>query len=193
VPKIVDEEQQRGRIRSAARSVFSRQGLSTTGLAHVAAAAGMRRSTLYHYYPDKAALIRDLADDILAEEESAFRAALEAEGSALERIVRLADEVIGLFESRVALGRILLELWASEPRRIRPMLRRVRAALAELVRVGQQQGEIAGELDPDATAVLLVALMDGLLVQVFLDPKGVQTDARLRQSFALSLRRALEA
>ena len=153
----------------------------------------MRRSTLYHYYPDKAALIRDLADDILAEEESAFRAALEAEGSALERIARLADEVIGLFESRVALGRILLELWASEPGRIRPMLRRVRAALADLVRIGQQQGEIAGELDPDATAVLLVALMDGLLVQVFLDPKGVQTDARLRESFARSLRRALEA
>lgn len=193
MPKIVDEAQQRGRIRSAARSVFARQGLSTTGLAHVAAAAGMRRSTLYHYYPDKAALIRDLADDILAEEESAFRAALEAEGSALERIARLADEVIGLFESRVALGRILLELWASEPGRIRPMLRRVRAALADLVRIGQQQGEIAGELDPDATAVLLVALMDGLLVQVFLDPKGVQTDARLRESFARSLRRALEA
>ncbi len=67
------------------------------------------------------------------------------------------------------------------------------AQTIRLVRIGQQQGEIAGELDPDATAVLLVALMDGLLVQVFLDPKGVQTDARLRQSFARSLRRALEA
>jgi AcrR family transcriptional regulator len=193
VPKIVDEEEQRGRIRAAARSVFSRRGLATTGLAHVAAAAGMRRSTLYHYYPDKAALVRDLADDVLGQEEAVFRAALEAEGGALERIVRLADEVIRLFELRVALGRILLELWASEPRRIRPMLRRVREALAELIRIGQQQGEIAAELDPDATAVLLVALMDGLLIQVFIDPKAVRTDARLRRPLARTVRRVLEA
>ena len=158
MPKIVDEEKQRGRIRSAARSVFSRQGLATTGLAHVAAAAGMRRSTLYHYYADKAALIRDLADDILAEEESVFRAALEVEGSALERIARLADEVIGLFESRVALGRILLELWASEPRRIRPMLRRVRAAGADAALVGEA---LMRSDDPAATLATWRAELDG--------------------------------
>jgi AcrR family transcriptional regulator len=193
VPKIVDEEQRRGRIRAAAREVFSRRGLATTGLAHVAAAAGMRRSTLYHYYADKAALVRDLADDVLAEEEAVFEAALEAEGSALERIARLADGVIRLFEARVALGRILLELWASEPRRIRPTLRRVRKALAELIRIGQEQEEIAAELDPDVTALLLVSLMDGLLIQVFLDPQAVRAGARLRRSFGRAVRRVLEA
>jgi AcrR family transcriptional regulator len=191
VPKIVDEEAQRGRIRAAARSVFARSGLTTTGLTHVARAAGMQRSSLYHYYADKAALVRDLADEVLAEEEAAFRAALEGEGSALERIERLAEAVVRVFGTRAALGRVLLELWASEPARVRPALRRVRATLAELIRVGQERGEIAGDLDPDAAALLLVALLDGLLVQVFLDPRGVRADAPLLGAVVRAVRRIL--
>ncbi len=75
MPKVVDPHAQRRQIRRAARDVFSRRGLAGTGLAQVADAAGMGRSSLYHYYPDKESLVRDLIRDLLAAEESLFERA----------------------------------------------------------------------------------------------------------------------
>ena len=76
MPKVVDAAEQRSRIREAARQVFARRGVAGTGLVHVAKAARISRSNLYHYYPDKAAPFRDLAQELLDEEEALFRAAL---------------------------------------------------------------------------------------------------------------------
>ncbi len=191
MPMIVDAAEQRRRIRDAARRVFSARGIATTGLGHVAAAAGMRRSRLYHYYPDKKALVRDLADELLAEEEAIFEAALAEEGSAVERIERLTASVADLFDRRASLGRLLLETWASDPSRVRRALRRVRGSIAALIRSGQEQGEIDARLDPDAVAVLVIGLMDGLMLQIFLDPKGVQLGPRLRSSLVQAVRRTL--
>ncbi|TDJ05786.1 MAG: TetR/AcrR family transcriptional regulator [Deltaproteobacteria bacterium] len=78
MPKIVAAAAQRRQIRLAARRVFARRGVARTGLAQVAERAGMGRSTLYHYYPDKAALVRDLARDLLQEEAELFNAACRA-------------------------------------------------------------------------------------------------------------------
>ena len=91
MPKLVDARVQRAEIRDAARRVFSRRGVAGTGLAHVAAAAGMGRSSLYHYYPDKASLLRDLVRDLLREEEAIFLDALRGAGAPLERIERLVE------------------------------------------------------------------------------------------------------
>ncbi len=191
MPKLVDEAARRESIRRAALSVFSRHGLAKTGLAHVARAAGMRRSTLYHYYPDKAALLRDLAREVLDGEEALFQAALAGEGRAMTRIEQVCDELLAFLEQRTGPGRVLVELWASEPRLVRTMLRRVRAMVAELVRQGQKDGDIRGSLDPDATAVLLVSLLDGLFIQHFLDPGEVRADSGLRRATLESVRRML--
>jgi AcrR family transcriptional regulator len=191
MPKIVDEAEQRTRIRDAARRVFSARGVATTGLAHVAAEAGMRRSNLYHYYPDKAAIVRDLANEVLAEEEALFRAAVEAEGNALDRVERLFTGVSELLASRASMGRLLIETWVSDAPRVRRVMRRVRAALAEVVEAGQRRGEITADLEPEAAAVVLVGLMDGLLVQVFLDPRGLAEVSTLPSTVLDSVRRLL--
>jgi AcrR family transcriptional regulator len=191
VPKIVDEAAQRERIRDAARRVFSEHGIQRTGLARVAAAAGMGRSNLYHYYPDKAALVRDLAESLLAQEEALFREALAGDGPAHERILGLVRSVALLFEPRVGFGRLLLEIWISDAPRVRRSLRRVRTSLAELIRIGQTDGEIDPALDPAATAVLLVGLIDGLMIQLFLDPKGLGDPGVLRRAFLTAVRSLL--
>lgn len=191
MPKRVDEKAQRERIRLAAIAVFAKRGLATTGLAHVARAAGMQRSTLYHYYEDKAALVRDLARSVLDGEEALFRAALEREGPARERILQVCRELADVLASRSELGRILVELWASEPRLVRAMLRRVRAGVAEIVRQGQKSGEIRAQLDADAAAALLVGLLDGLFIQHFLDPTEVVADRALRRTLVDSVERIL--
>jgi AcrR family transcriptional regulator len=151
----------------------------------------MSRTGLYHYYPDKTALVRDLVAELLAEEERLFEAALRAPGPVAERIARLADGVIERFAAWASLGRPLLEIWSRDSRRLRPLLRRLRRALESLVREGQRRGEIAAELAPRETAALLLGLVDGLMLQVFIDPARVVASRAMRDALAASLGRIL--
>jgi AcrR family transcriptional regulator len=191
MPKVVDEREKRREIRGAARRVFSKRGLVGTGLTHVAAAAGISRANLYNYYPDQAALVRDLADELLAEEDALFLAALEEEGSPLERIERLAGVATDLFGRWAEAGTLLLQIWANEPRRVRPLLRTVREVLADLIREGQRQGEIHRRLAPEPAAAVVVALIDGVLLQFFIDPRAFSESEALRRTVIHSVRRTL--
>lgn len=193
MPKIVDADEQRARIRDAARLVFARRGVGGAGLAQVAARAGISRTGVYHYYADKDALVRDLARELLAEEERLFEAALLAPGGVEERIERLADGVLARFVAWAQYGRPLLEIWAQETRRLRPLFRRLRKALAALIEEGQRRGEIAPELPPRETAALLVGVIDGLMLQVFIDPAGVPASRVMRDALVATLRRILRA
>lgn len=193
MPKVVDAGEQRARIRGAARRVFARRGVAGVGLAQIAEEAGISRTGLYHYYPDKEVLVRDLARDLLAEEERLFEAALRAPGSARERIVRLTDDVLERFAAWSDYGRPLLEIWARDGRRLRPLLRRLRESLSALIREGQDGGEIARDLAPDETAALLIALIDGLMLQVFVDPEGVRASRAMRAALVATFQRLLLA
>ena len=193
MPKIVDAAEQRARIRGAARRVFSRRGLAGVGLAHVAREAGVSRSNLYHYYEDKAALVRDLASELLEEEEALFREALlePGAGGTLERIELLSARIVERFATWAEVGGALLEIFVEERQRVRTLLRGLRADLGEILRQGQQAGEIDAALDPAATAMLLVGVIDGLLLQVFLDPKAIPASEAVNRALVDLLHRAL--
>jgi AcrR family transcriptional regulator len=191
VPKVVDAAEQRARIRAAARAVFSRRGVAAAGLAQIAEEAGISRTGVYHYYPDKDAVVRDLAQELLDEEERMFQHVFEAPGDVEQRIQRLADGVLERFAAWSHYGRPLLEVWAQETRRLRPLLRRLRQTLAALIRDAQREGEIDRALPPDETAALLVALIDGLMIQVFVDPQGVPPSRKMREALTEALRSIL--
>ena len=180
MPKVVDVVAQRRQIRQAALRVFGRRGAARTGLAHVAAAAGMGRSSLYHYYPDKDALVRDLVRDLLAAEESLFSDAAHASGRPRERIETLTVRLTGLFEEWTTVGRLLLELRSRDARLFRPFFRRVREVLASLLVEGQRAGEVDAELDPPLAAATLIGAVDGLLLQHAVDPTAFPDPDALR-------------
>ncbi len=181
MPKIVDREMQRTSIREAARRVFARRGVAGTGLVHVAEAAGMGRSSLYHYYPDKASLVRDVARELLEDEAQLFAAVASASGSPQARLERLVATVADLFSELRGLGRMILQLWASDVRRFRPYFRRIREQLAELIEQGQREGEMDPELNPELTAAAVIALLDGMLLQCFVDPVSFSDKDAVRE------------
>jgi AcrR family transcriptional regulator len=192
MPKIVDVTAERRRIRRAARRVFARRDPGNTGLAHVARAAGVGRATLYHYYPDKTSLLRDLARELLVEEERAFEKALHGPGSPIERIAGLAAALTEAFEQWAAVGRMLLELWFRDAKRSRPFFRRLRGSVARLVAEGQARREIAPELEPEIAAAMVIGLIDGVLLQRLVDPVAfARTHGTLHAALATGVRRML--
>jgi AcrR family transcriptional regulator len=191
MPKLVDPAEQRREIRGAARRVFARRGVAGTGLTHVAEAAGMGRSSLYHYYPDKSALLRDLLREVMSEEESFFGAVVGGEGTPLERAERLARALAGLFEKWSAVARMLFDLRLRETRGFRPFFRRIRGHLASLIAEGQRRGEIDPRLDPSLGAATLIGTVDGLLLQHLVDPRAFSDPQALEDALALAVRKLL--
>jgi AcrR family transcriptional regulator len=192
MPKIVDRDLQRDRIRTAARRAFAHRGVEAVGLVHVARAAGIGRASIYHYYPDKASLVRDLVRDLLAEEERLFSQALhEAAGSPLQRIQTLAANLTDLFADWASLGKMLLDLWAGSGALFKPFFRRIRRDLSRLVAEGQRAGEIDGKVEPVDAATAVIAIVDGMLLQMIVDPAAVGGRARTRRLLVRSVRRIL--
>ncbi len=191
MPKVVDAEDQRRTIRLAAQSVFARRGVKGTGLAHVAEAAGMGRSSLYHYYPDKESLVRDLLGELIGEEEAVFAAVAKGGGSSLQRIEQLIRSLMGMLEPWSAIGRMVLELRASETRRFRGLFKRTRKHLSTAIAEGQQRGEIDPSLDPSLTASTLIGTADGIFLQHLLDPKAFPAPGEVAEGLVRSVHKIL--
>lgn len=191
MPKLVNPKLQRSEIRQAARRVFAQRGVRATGLTHVARAAGMRRSSLYHYYADKAALVRDLTREILLEEEALFEAAAQGAGSPLERLERLSADATRLFDAWASVARLMFDLRMLESRRFRLFFRRIRAHVSGVVAEGQRGGEIDPALDPELAAAGVIGLIDGLLVQHFADPELFADRKVLAATVARAVRKGL--
>ena len=151
----------------------------------------MGRSSLYHYYPDKAALIRDLLREVMSEEESFFAALAGGEGTPLERAERLARALAGLFETWSAVARMLFDLRLRETRGFRPFFRRIRNHLASLIAEGQRLGEMDPRLDPSLGAATLIGTVDGLLLQHLVDPRAFSNPKALENALVLSVGKLL--
>jgi AcrR family transcriptional regulator len=192
MPKIVDADAQRRMIRRAARRVFARRGVESAGLVHVARLAGVGRATLYHYYADKAALVRDLVRELLAEEERLVAGALRSsEGTPMQRIERLAGDLAELFGQWASLGRMLFDLWSTTGAMFRPFFRKVRRDLTELIAQGQREGEIDRALNPRDAATVVIGLIDGMLLLGMVDGAAFDDPAATRRLVVIALRKVL--
>lgn len=191
MPKLVDTAAQRRAIRRAAHRVFARRGVKGTGLAHVADAVGMARSSLYHYYPDKEALVRDLLAELLADEEAVFASVAGGEGGHVERIEELIRTMIGMLKPWSAVGRVLLELRANETRRFRGFFKRIRGYLGSAIADGQRDGEIASDVDPSLAAATLIAMLDGLFLQHLVEAAAFPDDHEIADEVVRYARKML--
>jgi AcrR family transcriptional regulator len=191
MPKIVDADDQRTRIRTAARRVFAQRGIRGTGLAHVAEAAHMSRSNLYHYYPDKPALLDALVREVLEQEDALFRDCLESAGAPLERLERLARACGALFPEWAAFGRMFLDLRLEDAQFLKGSFRDLRLALAAVIAAGQRDGSLRAEPDAAVAASLLMGAIDGLLLQYFVDPHAFPEPDHLAEVLCETTRRLL--
>ena len=193
MPKVVDPAIQREDIRSAARSVFARRGVRGTGLAHVAEAAGMARSSLYHYYPDKDSLLADLLQEMLEQERLLFRSQLRAEGTPIQRLEGLARACAAALPEWVDFGRLIMDLRLEDAKRLRNFFRELRRETAAVIAEGQADGSIATTPDAEVLASIWIGVIDGLLLQYFVDSRALPTQEPLAEALATITRRLVAA
>ncbi|MFI5395027.1 MAG: TetR/AcrR family transcriptional regulator [Candidatus Binatia bacterium] len=171
MPKIVDASKKRQGILAAAAAIFARHGYRGTNLQRVAAAAGMGKSSLYHYFPTKEALFNALADHLFRHEAELFDALAASPRPAAERLRTLVDAIAAMLDEWSKTGPLLLD-FLREPRgrrRVRETFRTARAALARLIKDGQRAGQFRPEAAP-ALATIVLGCLDGLFLQEMVEP-----------------------
>lgn len=183
----------RQRVLESALNAFGANGYSGSSLAGIAAGAGLTTAGLLHHYGSK----EDLLVAVLTERDRLDGERFHLRGvSGLEALDQLVQLVAwnasrrGLIQAfTVLMGESTADDhpardWFQEryPRR--------RANLAAALRAGIDSGEIRGDVDCQAVAAQVLAMMDGLQVQWVLDPEYIDMPA-VFTDYVNQLRRTL--
>lgn len=169
-------EARRQQIVDAAFACFSGAGFYQTTMQDICTKAELSPGAVYRYFASKDEIIEAMVEQSRERSVSLVEEA-RSKGSTLQVLTNLADAFFALLDrpGAEALIRLHLELWAEalhNPHVLEPLRKdydSVRQTIAEIVRRGQEQGDINPGLDPDAVARVLMSFFDGLMVQKAMD------------------------
>ncbi len=182
-------------IIDAAIRVLARQGYAKTSLLDIASEAGMSKGALHYHYPTKEALIHTVLET--------------ACNVVQERTMSAWSPSDNPFK---ALRRTLVELWSTRARRsdealvvadllaqslyneaLRPQLAQYYQLAAMQIRAYLEDKLVSLGLEPriplDVLPRIVIGLLDGLVMQVFVDPDALSPDEVVDaiQTIALSI------
>ena len=173
-------------ILRAATEVFAEQGFAAVTVAEIADHAGIGKGTVYEYFSSKEELLFAVFEWMNERIFARFQELSAEAGTTRERLQRMLGIAAEITCEQVEMQAVVLDFWSasrgtkSEERYNQSCLetfRTYRKLAADVIREGQVAGELNTNIDADATAVMLVAAIDGLGVQIFfdrdLDPKGI--------------------
>ncbi|WP_276352063.1 TetR/AcrR family transcriptional regulator [Cohnella caldifontis] len=189
-------EEQRGRILEAAKSVFARKGWSTT-VADIAAEAIVSPGLIYHYFPNKEAIIREMTATVAQSDPNDFRRRwisgdtpsqkLEA---LISKMLKARREMIDHFGitaqlakegspsgSKAEMMRRMvqnLQNAASDGKDLQEMMRnryrKMHDMVAQLIAEGQKTGEFAPD-PPDKLAFMVFSCIQSLTTLALNQPE----------------------
>jgi AcrR family transcriptional regulator len=163
-----DARRNRDQILAAAKAMFARQGPDAP-MEEIAREAGVGVGTLYRRFPDRQALIRAVAQDSFAVMLDEARAAVAAEPTAWNALVRIVRQSREL-ELSVRLA--ILSPPAASIIREDPLTRRFRRELLETVDGVVRAAQAEGDLRPDVSTGDVTALLSLLLSRLPMLPAG---------------------
>ncbi|MFJ6651743.1 TetR/AcrR family transcriptional regulator [Microbacterium sp. NPDC091313] len=175
-------ERRRADILAAARHVFSTRGFRTGSLKEIAGEVGIDTSSIFHYYPNKDALLQAILEDYDSRPEEAVSAAdLRPEEIphaflALARQNEHNPDVVRLYA--------LLSVESADPQHpshayFRDRYARVKREFSDAFATMAAARMLAPGVDAQHAAESTLALWDGMQVQWMHDP-AVDVTARLR-------------
>ena len=199
MPRVTEQHtvQRRAQILGAARSCFVEKGLHEASMRDICSTSGLSAGAVYHYFESKDAIALALAEELLGQQVEALDA-LQDESDPVRALSSLMDQMLSnlaeLDRAGQPLGlrlQFLAEATHAAQYRgfVREGMERILAGLASALRRAQVAGRLSADGDPDALAATLVALYQGLLLQLSV---GVPTDVDRYAGAVRALMAALE-
>jgi AcrR family transcriptional regulator len=167
-PLRADARRNRDQILAAAKAMFARQGPDVP-MEEIAREAGVGVGTLYRRFPDRQALIRAVAQDSFAVMLDEARAAVAAEPTAWNALVRIVRQSLDL---KLSVRLAILSPPVASIIRDDPLTRRFRRELLETVDGVVRAAQAEGDLRPDVGTGDVTALLFLLLSRLPALPPG---------------------
>jgi AcrR family transcriptional regulator len=167
------------------------RGLFDTRIGDIAERAGTSAPTILYYFESKDRLLEEAVDQTDREFYSRLLEGQARYEHASDKLVHLIEET-SLGPSGFSDWTLWMEIWvrarrdASVRESYFELDRRQRKLIADIVRDGQAAGEFSADADPDAFAIALSGLMDGLGVQVTLGQPDVAPERMIAICLALA-------
>lgn len=195
MPRIVKDYQRlaRGRILAAGRAVFLRRGFRSATMEEIAREVGVTKADLYHYFPSKAALLRQIGMEF----PQAFLRTFESATRGARSAADIADAIDRVLTAEGAgVRRLWFDLMAESAngaateafmRRLnRQYLRALTSVLSALAGRSPATGAIGV---PDARALAVLFLIQGALVNLRMGTPRSKVQSALRDGLEAILSR----
>ncbi|TMA29091.1 MAG: TetR/AcrR family transcriptional regulator [Deltaproteobacteria bacterium] len=159
-------QDKRARILDAAVKVFAGRGFHSATVAEIARVAGVADGTIYLYFKSKDDLLLRLFDEKMTDLLAQLRAALAEEKSAPARLRRFIQLHLSLVERNPDLAAVLIVELRQSAQFIKAADRAKLAAyvdlIAEVVRAGQETGELSAAISPATVKRAVFGALDEL-------------------------------
>ncbi|WP_017539991.1 TetR/AcrR family transcriptional regulator [Nocardiopsis halophila] len=178
--------QTRGRILDAVAELTRTEGIDDISMTEVAARAGITRTALYNYFPDKAALLLAFAEEATAGFLERYRSELHSVPAPTDRLsvfVRFQLEAIAEHPHPPA-AELGASLGPDAYQRLADHVEPMQQLLEEVLRHGTAEGAFA-EQPVTATARLVLAMIGAQRVPILRGETSVEEAHALVTSFTL--------
>lgn len=177
----------RRRLIEATRECLGRGGLAATTSRAIASGARVNLGSITYYFESKDQLVAAALLDALRSWLAPAIDVLGGDGEPADRTMAAIQTLINTFEHHRDDAPLYLEALLQAPRM--EALRRellglwdeLRGLLAEQMREMQADGLLPSWVQPEAMASLMVAVANGLVMQVTIDPDGFDLTAMSSQ------------
>jgi TetR/AcrR family transcriptional regulator len=152
----------RGEILHAALRAFGEQGYHGTTLEHIADQLGVQKSALYHYFPDKEAILYACHRESLAEVRRLLREARERFTGASERLRHVIREHVRVMTDTLEGSSLAFEVPSLSPEHERKVVAardRYEQALRAIIADGVQSGEFRS-IDPKVAVFVILGAIN---------------------------------
>ncbi|MBI1886642.1 MAG: TetR/AcrR family transcriptional regulator [Chloroflexi bacterium] len=186
----------RARLMEAAQSVFARQGYNAATIDEIVREAGFSKGAFYVHFASKEDLFWEMLEERIERQQAAFRQVLDPKQPMVENIERVLEGAFQMVRPEEPWPALVAEFAAHAARnekvreRLSEMYGRWRAFLIELIEREKERGRVRADLDPEFAASLLIAVVEGSMIQARLDPQTVRLE-ELRGVLAQTLARWL--
>ena len=191
-------EVQRHAIANLAEAIFAERGYAGATIRVVAARAGCSVGQIYKLYPNKLELYRAILEGRMGKLAEVLDETMAEPTSVCERLDRIVRATLLFFQENSAFFRIYSQeadlRLPPGSRRHRERIARLRQhgldRVAELIRAGQDNGELRRDLDPADATVSLFGMVKGHAAERFWHGAETPLEAQAAPILELFLRGA---
>ncbi len=171
--------QRRRQIVEALFRCMARKGFANVSITDIALEARVARGAINFFFTGKDEILAALLERAIQDYRAALRAILERGGAADEQMRAALEVLLAPTTATRHTAVVFLNYYALAPGHLaltpplRDFFRDYRRLFALLLRRGIRQGFYPRGLDPDQAATVLVAAVEGLLIQWVISPQSV--------------------